>query len=298
MRAVQFTRYADPDALEIAEVPEPLAEAGQIRVAVRASSVNPIDWKLRAGGDPDALPGRVGFDASGVVDQVGDGVDGVAVGDEVFGLGGGTAAELAVLGAWAVKPEQMPWDEAAAAGVAGETASRGLRLLGLSAGDTLLVDGAAGGVGSMAVQLAVAAGLRVIGTASERNHAYLRELGAEPIAYGAGLADRVHALAPGGVAGVFDVAGKTPAEQLVALAPLPTQVVSIANFAAGDSGIRVTSGGEPAQQSADLAQVARVYAEGRLRLDTEALDWTRAAEAHRRSEAGHVRGKLVLLVTR
>jgi len=199
MQAIQFHRYGGPEELQWAEAPEPHAGPGQIRVAVRAASVNPLDWKvltgaMAGGAEPDG-PGYPGYDAAGVVDEVGEGVTGVAVGDEVFGGGTGTQAEYAVLDTWARKPASVDWAVAAAATTAGETAERGLRLLGLTAGDTVFVDGGAGGVGAVVVQMAQALGLRVIASAGESNQDYLRELGAVPVVYGEGVADRVRAAA-------------------------------------------------------------------------------------------------------
>ena len=147
MRALQFRAYGGPEVLEWAEAPDPHAGQGQIRIAVRAASVNPIDWKAisgaMSGGQPMVDTGYLGYDAAGVVDEVGDGVTGVAVGDEVFGRGQSTQAEYAVLDSWAVKPPSIDWAVAAAAGVAGETGERGLRLLDVNGGDTLFVDGGA-----------------------------------------------------------------------------------------------------------------------------------------------------------
>jgi hypothetical protein len=195
MRALQYQAYGGPEVLEWAEAPDPHAGAGQIRIAVRAASVNPIDWKAfsgaMSGGEPMAGTGYLGSDAAGVVDEVGEGVTGVAVGDEVFGRGRNTQAEYAVLDSWAAKPPAIDWAVAAAAGVAGETGERGLRLLDVKAGDTLFVDGGAGGVGAVTVQLALARGAKVIASASEANHDYLREIGATPVRYGPGLGERV-----------------------------------------------------------------------------------------------------------
>ena len=194
MRALQFRAYGGPDVLEWGDAPDPHAGRGQIRVAVRAASVNPIDWKkfsgAMSGGEPMAGTGYLGYDAAGVVDEVGEGVTGVSVGDEVFGRGRSTQAECAVLDAWAAKPPSVDWAVAAAAGVAGETGERGLRLLEVNAGDTLFVDGGAGGVGAVAVQLALARGAKVIASASQANQDYLHELGATPVVYGPGLAER------------------------------------------------------------------------------------------------------------
>src|SRR4029453_5737711 len=247
MRALQYKAYGGPEVLEWAEAPDPHAGSGQIRIAVRAASVNPIDWKAfsgaMSGGEPMAGTGSLGYDAAGVVDEVGDGVTGVAVGDEVFGRGRNTQAEYALLDSWAAKPPSIDWAVAAAAGVAGETGERGLRLLDVKAGDTLFVDGGAGGVGAAAVQMAGARGAKVIASSGEANLDYLREIGATPVRYGQGVAGRVRDAAGGRVDAVLEVAGKTPVEDLIGLAPEPSQMLSIANFAAGNAGARVSGGG-------------------------------------------------------
>jgi len=299
MRALQFTTYGGPEVLTWAEAPDPHPGPGQIRITVRAASVNPIDWKIMSGalsGDrPLHGPGYLGFDAAGVVDEVGEGVTGVAVGDDVLGRGSNTQAEYAVLDSWAAKPSSVDWAVAAAAGVAGETAERGLRLLGVEAGDTVFVDGGAGGVGATAVQLAVARGAKVIASASEANHDYLREIGATPVRYGEGVVARVRAAADGPVDAVFDVAGKTPVEDLVSLAPEPSQVVSIANFDATRAGARVTAGSEDSRPMEALALVADLLAQNKLVTTVQTFPFERAAEAYRISQEGHLRGKLVLV---
>jgi NADPH:quinone reductase-like Zn-dependent oxidoreductase len=299
MRALQFKAYGGPEVLERAEAPDPHAGPGQIRIAVRGASVNPIDWKtisgVMAGGEPMVGTGYLGYDAAGVVDEVGDGVTGVSVGDDVFGRGRNTQAEYAVLDSWVAKPPSIDWAVAAAAGVAGETGERGLRLLGVKAGDTLLVDGGAGGVGAVTVQMALARGASVIASSSQANHDYLREIGATPVLYGQGLAERVRAAAGGPVDAVFDVAGKAPIQDLIGLAPEPSQVVSIANYAAGQAGARVTGGGADSQPVRALAQVAELLAQNKLVIKVQTFPFDRAAEAYRISQSGHVRGKLVLV---
>lgn len=299
MRALQFTAYGGPEVLAWADAPVPHAGPGQIRTAVRAASVNPIDWKRLAGamsgGQPLAGPEYLGNDAAGVVDEVGEGVTGVSVGDDVFGRGQGTQAESAVLDAWAAKPPSIDWAVAAAAGVAGETSERGLRLLGIKAGDTIFVDGGAGGVGAVAVQMAVARGARVIASASEANQDYLREIGAIPVLYGEAVAARVRAEAGGRVDAVFDVAGKAPVEELISLVSEPSQVLSIANFAAGQAGAQVTGGGADSRPTQALAQVAELLAQNKLVIKVQTFPFDRAAEAYRVSQGGHVRGKLVLI---
>ena len=277
----------------------PHAGAGEIRITVRAASVNPLDWKIlggaMSGGQPLAGPGYLGFDAAGVVDELGEGVSGVSVGDEVFGRGQNTQAERAVLNAWAVKPSSIDWAVAAAAGVTGETSERGLRLLDVKSGETIFIDGGAGGVGAVAVQMAAVRGARVIASSSEANHGYLREIGAIPVLYGEGVGGRVRAAAGGLVDAVFDVAGKTPVEELVSLVSEPSQVVSIANFAAGQAGARVTGGGADSKPMEALAEVAGLLAENKLVIKVQRFPFDRAVEAYRISQDGHVRGKLVLI---
>jgi NADPH:quinone reductase-like Zn-dependent oxidoreductase len=299
MKALQFTEYGDPEVLKVAEAPEPHAGPGQIRIAVKAASVNPIDWKIRsgmlAGGKPLQAPGYLGFDASGVVDEVGEGVTGVSVGDDVFGKGNYTHAEFAVLDSWAPKPPAIDWAVAGAVGVVTETAERVLRLLDVKAGDTLFIDGGAGGVGATAAQFAIARGARVIASASQDNQDYLREIGAIPVLYGQGLVDRVRAVPGDKIDAVLDVAGKSPIEDLISLAPEPSQVVSIANYGAASAGARVTGGSADAQPMKALTEAAELLEQNKLVVKVQTFPLERAAEAFRISEAGHVRGKLVLL---
>ena len=205
------------------------------------------------------------------------------------------ALQYAVLDSWAAKPPSVDWAVAAAAGVAGETSERGLRLLDVQPGDTLFVDGGAGGVGAVTVQMALAHGAKVIASSSQANHDYLREIGATPVLYGQGVAERVRAAAGGSADAVFDVAGKTPVEELISLVSEPSQVLSIANFAAGQAGARVTGGGADSRPMQALAEVAELLAQNKLVIKVQTFPFDRAAEAYRVSQGGHVRGKLVLI---
>jgi NADPH:quinone reductase-like Zn-dependent oxidoreductase len=299
MRALQFTGYGGPEVLTWGDAPVPHAGLGQIRIAVRAASVNPVDWKVLAGamsgGQPLAGPGYLGRDAAGVVDQIGEGLTGVSVGEDVFGLGQNTQAEYAVLDTWAAKPPPIDWAVAAAAGVAGETSERGLRLLGIKSGNTIFIDGGAGGVGAVAVQMAMARGARVIASAGEANQDYLREIRAIPVLYGGGVAARVRAAADGRVDAVFDVAGKTPVQELTSLVSEPSQVLSIANVAAGQARARVTGGSADSRPMEALAEVAELLTQNKLVIKVQTFPFDRAAEAYRISLGGHVRGKLVLI---
>jgi NADPH:quinone reductase-like Zn-dependent oxidoreductase len=213
----------------------------------------------------------------------------------VFGRGQNTQAEYAVLDAWAAKPPPVDWAVAAAAGVAGETSERGLRLLGVQAGDTIFIDGGAGGVGAVAVQMAAARGATVIASAGQANQDYLREIGAIPVRYGQGVAGRVLAAAGGRVDAVFDVAGKTLVQELISLVSAPSQVLSIANFAAGQAGARVTGGSADSRPTEALAEVAELLAQSKLVIKVQTFPFSRAAEAYRIGLGGHVRGKLVLV---
>jgi NADPH:quinone reductase-like Zn-dependent oxidoreductase len=299
MQAAQLNEYGGTEVLEIAEAPEPHPGPGQVRIVVHAASINPIDWKIRAGymqGEgPAPFPLILGNDAAGVVDEIGEGVSGVNLGDAVLGLGSQTNAEFAVLNAFVPKPRSLDWAEAAAIAVGAETTARALGLVNLNAGDTLLIDGAAGGVGSVAVQLAVARGYTVIGTASERNHDYLTDLGATPVRYGEGLVDRVRSVAPDGVDAVFDVVGATPVTELTSLVSTPSQVVSIANFSAPAAGARVTSGAE-GDKAAALQTLVELAGQGKLKVEVRTFPLGDVAAAHELIQQGHVRGKLVLVI--
>jgi NADPH:quinone reductase-like Zn-dependent oxidoreductase len=297
MNAVVYTEFGGPDVLHLADVEEPHAGPGQVRIAVRAVGVNPIDYKLRSGmmGGNPGFPAIDGREASGVVDEVGEGAQ-AQVGDAVFGFSvAGAAAEYAVLQDFAAKPDALSFEQAAGLPVAAETSVRVFTVLGgLHEGGTLLINGAAGGVGAVGVQLARARGQRVLGTASERNFDFLRSLGAEPLLYGAGVRERALALAPGGVDYVFDVAGRGPTDELIALVGDPAKVASIAAWGDAGKGIKLTGGSDFRAIDA-LPEAAELMREGRLQLPIEAtFRFADAAQAHRLSEEGHVRGKLIL----
>lgn len=300
MLALLFTECGEPDVLHLGDVPEPHARPGQVRIAVRAASVNAWDRKVRAGrihGIPKTFPAVPGLDAAGVVDEVGDGVSGIAPGDRVFGLGSRTFARHAVLGMFEPIPDGMTFEEAAALGVVVETAARSLDLSALPAGATLLVDGAAGGVGTALTQLAVARGLRVIGTASPGHHEHLRRLGATPTTYGAGLAERVAALAPEGVDGAIDVVGKGSVPVLLGITGDPSRVVTVADFGAGSLGVKVADS-NLGRATYALTEVARLFEEGRFAVVLDRVfPLAEGAAAHRLAQGGHVHGKVVVTVT-
>ncbi|MEU6414613.1 NADP-dependent oxidoreductase [Microbispora sp. NPDC046933] len=306
MFAVRFDRFGPPEVLAVGGFPEPHAGPGEVRIRVRAAGVAPVDLALRSGTSPSSgripLPHIPGVDAAGVIDEVGADVTGVAAGDEVFGAVdvsrlGGASAEFAVLAFWAAKPPSMSWEEAGAAGTSVETATRALDRLGVREGTTLLIDGASGGVGSVAVQLAVARGARVIGTARPENHAFIARLGAVPVAYGPGLAERVRALAAGGVDLALDVAGAGSLRELVTITGTPASVLTIADFTGPELGVGISLGelgGEPDGRHG-LALAAALSAEGRFRVPVQAVfPMVRAAEAHAAAARGPRQGKVVL----
>jgi NADPH:quinone reductase-like Zn-dependent oxidoreductase len=299
LKAARFSQFGGPEVLEIVDLPDPHAGTGQVRIAVRAAGVNPSDWKKRKGLMGGELPQTMGYEAAGVVDEVGKGVADVAVGDRVFGFsaGGAAQAELAVLSYYAPIPPSLDFAGAAALPAAIETATRALDQLGVAGGSTVLINGASGSVGSAAVQLAVARGARVIGTASPANHEYLRSMGAEPVAYGAGLAERVLSLAPDGVDLALDVAGSGVLPELIELAGTPVHVLTIADFAGSqEHGVRFSSG-DAGRAVHALAQIGELIESGLFSLPVaQTFALPAIAEAQRVSEDGHVRGKLVLVV--
>ncbi|MFD8919911.1 NADP-dependent oxidoreductase [Streptomyces sp. NPDC059569] len=306
MQAIVFEEFGGPDVLHVKEIAEPHAGPGEIRVAVKAAGVNPMDYKIRHGwmGQVFAtsLPAVPGQEIAGVVDEIGAGVTDVAVGDDVLGWSTtGAYAQYALAETVVRKPASLGWAEAAALPVAGETAARVLDELALREGETLLLHGAAGAVGSVAAQLATARGAIVIGTASPANHEYVRSLGAIPVTYGDGLVERVSSVAPQGVDAVFDAAGMGALPDSIELRGGTTdRIVTIADQAAAELGVPFSagmSGGAVAgRKHAGLAENARLAAEGALRLRIAGTyPLAEAAQAQQTSEEGHARGKLVIM---
>lgn len=297
MRRVSFTEYGGPDVLRLVDAEEPHAGPGEVRVAVRAAGVNPVDWRIREGQfqqvRPLSLPSGIGQDAAGVVDEVGDGVAGVEVGDPVFGEGVNTYAEYAVLSAWARMPDGLPFDEAAGYPSVVETALRVLREVGVRPGRTLLVSGAAGGVGSAVLQIARDRGIAVIGTAGPANQDYLRGLGAVATTYGEGWVERVRRLGP--VDAALDLAGSGVLRELVELTGDPRKVITIADLDEQGTGVRFS--GAAGSMSDALAEAVDLIARGRLHIPVDrSYPLADAAAAHVDSQAGHTRGRRVLVV--
>lgn len=308
-RAIRFHDYGGPDVLVLDDVAVPEPGPGQVRLSVVAAGVNPVDCRIRrgelAGGAPLPAPRGLGTDVAGVVDAVGPGVDGFAVGDEVFGRAAGEGyGELALAAAedLLARPPELAWDVAAAVAICGETAYRTLGLLGVTrgraAGTTLLVHGASGGVGAVAVQLAALRGARVLGTAGPGHLDLVRGLGAEPLPYGPGWVERVRVLSPAGVDAVLDAAGRGVLADSVALTGRPEAVVTIADRGADRAGVRYSRGLETRVPMAEVfAELLPLLVDGRLRVPVAVrLPLAEAAQAHRVSEQGHPGGRIVLLV--
>ncbi|WP_149264848.1 NADP-dependent oxidoreductase [Actinomadura sp. K4S16] len=299
MKAVRFDRFGGPEVLELVDLPDPHPGPGQVRIAVRAAGVSASDWKKRQGQMDPELPQTLGYEAAGVVDEIGEGVADAAVGDRVFGfcVEGAAQAELAVLSHYAPIPPSLDFARAAALPAAIETATRALDQLGVGDGATLLVNGASGSVGGAAVQLAVVRGARVIGTAGPGNQEYLRSLGAEPVVYGEGLVERVRALAQDGVDLALDVAGSGVLPELIGLAGGAERVVTVADFiGAREHRVRF-SRGDAGRAVHVLGEIGPLIEAGRFSPPAvRTFPLADIAEAHRAGEGGKVRGKLVLLV--
>ncbi|MFI9310183.1 NADP-dependent oxidoreductase [Streptomyces triculaminicus] len=303
MKAVSYRAYGGPEALEYGELPDPRPGPDSVLVRVRAAAVNPVDWKAQAGYlagmiDP-VFPVIPGWDVSGVVVALGADTPEFQVGDEVMGyvredfLSRGTFAEYvaAPVRTLARKPANLSFEQAAGLPLAGLTAFQSLKAARAGEGDTVLVHAAAGGVGSMAVQLARHLGARVIGTASERNHDYLRSLGAEPVTYGEGLNERVRAMAPGGVDVVLDFVGGVVKDSAEVTAE-GARLVSITDPEVTELGGRLLW---VRPDIADLTALGHLAEQGVLSVEVaRVLPLEKTAEAQRLSAEGHTRGKIVV----
>ncbi|HEX7308819.1 NADP-dependent oxidoreductase [Lentzea sp.] len=295
MRALRYTDFGPADLLEVGEVAEPHPGAGQIRIAVRASGVTPADTALRSGrlGHRVPLPHVPGVDAAGVVDEIGEGVTGVRPGDEVFGIVdlrqlGGANADHAVLAAWAPKPAALSWEQAGGAAANAETATRALDLLQVGEGTTLLIAGAAGGVGTLAIQLAVARGAQVIGTAGPATQDFVAGLGATPVVYGEGLAERT-----GKVDAALHCAGA-----VADLVPIAGRVLTIADMSPPE-GVQASFMADPTtfrQALHGLTDAAELAGKGLFTVPLAGVfPLEEGPAAHRLSETGHAHGKIVLV---
>ncbi|HEX5859036.1 MAG TPA: NADP-dependent oxidoreductase [Microbacterium sp.] len=309
--AITYTEFGGPEVLALSDVPDPTPAAGQLAVRVEAAGVNPIEWKIRKGlraSDPIEEPRRVGADGAGIVTAVGDGVDGFRPGDPVafFGATGAYATDVVVDAAKTFpRPSTVSAAEAAGLGIPVGTAYQTLRSLGVGSGDTLLLHAGSGSVGQAAIQYAVLWGATVIATTSDRRAERVRSLGATPVAYGDGLADRVREAAPGGITAVFDAAGTDEAiDASLALLPDRQRIATVVRGRdAAGWGIRAFSGGSPtpmtAQQLAWRSEAVPVslalMAAGAFSVELgPSFALADAAEAQRAVEAG-ADGKVTLV---
>ncbi|HEY0805627.1 MAG TPA: NADP-dependent oxidoreductase [Pseudonocardiaceae bacterium] len=305
-RAVIYETFGGPEVLELREVPEPHAGPGEVRVRVTAAGLNPMDWGLASRPEAAALfgitvPSGFGYEFAGVVDEIGSGATGFAVGDRVYGGAQGRAVADFV----AVKtpasasealfhtPDGISDEVASTLPVAGLTAAAALSAIDLRSGDTVLIGGAAGGVGVFAVQLAKLAGATVIGTAAEETFEFLRQLGAEPVAYGPGLADRVQALGSDAVTAATDLFGTETAETALALGVSPERISTIAAGPNPPGGIRAT-GGIDAEPNA-LDRITDAILAGKITVPVAAVFPIEQVRDAVTLQAGrHVHGKIVI----
>jgi NADPH:quinone reductase-like Zn-dependent oxidoreductase len=303
VKAVRFDEYGGVEVLKVVDVPRPVPGAGQVLVQVKAAGINPGEAKIRAGllhaRWPAAFPSGQGSDLAGIVAEVGSGVTSFAAGDEVIGWTDNRAsqAEYVVVEEQhlTAKPAGVPWAVAGALFVAGATAYAAVRTVDLTAGDTVVVSGAAGGVGSLAVQLARRAGATVIGLASEANFQWLAGHGVVPVAYGDGVAERIRQAASK-VDAFIDTYGAEYVELALEFGVEPSRIDTIANFeAVARFGVKAEGNAAGASASV-LAELAALIAAGELELPIAAtFPLDRVQDAYRRLAEGHILGKIVLL---
>lgn len=303
MRAQVINEYGGVEVLTLSEVEMPVPGRSEVRVQVAYVSVNPIEWKIRSGAFaemlPMTLPIILGNEVAGVVDALGEDVEGFAIGDRIAGFvrGGGDAEYvLTTPDRLAVIPDSLSLRRAAVIPQGVETARRSLSLLNVEAGQTVLVNGGAGSVGSAAVQILVGQGVTVIATASPGNHDYLRSLGAIPVEYGEKMLDQLATAAPQGVDSALDCGAHGFVDQALSILP-SDRIVTVADFSATAKGVQL-AGGDPLALYADsFRSVLPLAAEDRFTTEVAAeFSLADLASAHTMSETGHLRGKIVVRV--
>jgi len=302
-RAVRFDKYGGLEVLQVVEVDRPTPGPGKVLVRVKAAGINPGEASIRKGmfADrwPATFPSGQGSDLAGIVKQVGPGVGNVAVGDEVIGFVNdrSSQAEFAVVesGNLVPRPRNVSWEQAGALFVAGTTAYAAVRSVALSAGDTVVVSGAAGGVGSIAVQLARNAGAKVIGLSSDANRKWLTEHGVIPVTYGEGVEGRIRAASGGKVDALVDTFGAGYVELALKLGVAPNRIDTIIDFAAAAKYGVKTEGSYEAATAEVLAQLAGLISAGRLEIPiAKVYHLNEVRGAYRDLEQRHTRGKIVL----
>ncbi len=302
-RAVRFDHYGGIDVLKVVDVPAPVPGPAQLLVRVKAAGINPGESKIREGmlaaRWPATFPSGEGSDLAGVVEQVGDQVDGFAVGDEVLGFTDTRAshAELVAVDAANVtrRPRNVSWQAAGSLFVVGTTAYAAVRAVGVRSGDTVVVSGAAGGVGSITVQLAKQAGATVIGLAGEHNHQWLSDHGVIPVTYGDGVADRIRDASGGRIDAFIDTVSEDYVKLALELGVAPERIDTITDFRAGEKYGVKTEGTGAAATAEVVAELARFIDQGRLEVPiARAYPLERVQDAFAELEQGHTRGKIVL----
>jgi NADPH:quinone reductase-like Zn-dependent oxidoreductase len=306
VKAVRFSEYGDVDVLKVEDVPTPEPGSGQVLVRVKAAGINPGEAKIRDGQLharwPATFPSGQGSDLAGIVAQAGPGVTSVSAGDEVIGYtdNRSSQAEYVVVEEQnlTAKPAGLPWEVAGSLFVAGATAYAAVRAVALTEGDTVVVSGAAGGVGSIAVQLARRAGATVIGLASETHHEWLTGHGVIPVAYGDGVADRIRQVA-GQVDAFIDTVGADYIELALELGVEPSRIDTIVRFdAVAQYGIKAEGSAAGASASV-LAELAELIVKGELEVPiARTFPLSGVQDAYRYLAQGHVRGKVILTVGR
>jgi NADPH:quinone reductase-like Zn-dependent oxidoreductase len=304
-RAVRFDEYGDVGVLYVADVDAPRPGPGQLLVRVRAAGINPGEAKIREGAMharfPATFPSGEGSDLAGLVEEVGEGVSEFVPGDEVLGFTHNRAshAELAVAEVANVvrKPANVPWEVAGSLYVVGVTAYVAVEAVHLADGETVVVSGAAGGVGSVAVQLARRTGARVIGLASEPNHQWLRDHGVTPLVYGDGVADRIRETAGGTPDAFIDTVGGGYVKLAIGLGISPDRIETIIDFAAAQEyGTKMEGSTSPDDPARILAELAGLIDRGELEIPIAGVyPLERVQDAFREVERGHTHGKLVLV---
>jgi NADPH:quinone reductase-like Zn-dependent oxidoreductase len=303
-RAVRFDNYGGLEVLQVVEVDRPTPGPGKVLVRVKAAGINPGEASIRKGMFaerwPATFPSGQGSDLAGIVEEVGPGVANVAVGDEVIGFTNDRSshAEFVVVesGNLVPRPANVSWEQAGALFVAGATAYAAVRSVNLNAGDTVVVSGAAGGVGSIAVQLARIAGAKVIGLSSGANHKWLAGHGAIPVTYGDGVEDRIRTASGVKVDAFVDTFGGGYVELALKLGVAPNRIDTIIDFAAAAKYGVKTEGNHGGATADVLAQLAWLLAAGRLEIPiAKVYPLAEVRDAYRELEQRHTRGKIVLV---
>jgi NADPH:quinone reductase-like Zn-dependent oxidoreductase len=301
-RRVTYSQLGGPEVLTISEVSEPHAGAGEVRVRVKFAGINPFDSKVFSGASTSTpqnvtFPSGNGNDFAGVVDEIGDGVTGWSIGDEVLGGKGFSAqADYVVVAASKLvrKPAALSWEQAGGLDIAGRTAWASVESLSLTTADTVLVSAAAGGVGVIAAQLAKLKGAKVIGSASESNHEFLRSLGIHPVRYGEGMVERIREISPEGITAALDNNGRETVDVALALGAQAGRINSIADYAAQQE-YGTTGVGAAGATPDDLATLSALVAAGTVQVPVDSVfPIEQVSEAYAKLMEGHSRGKIVL----